>query len=126
MAETWTSNTTSTLAVIRHAPYGDSLARAAIDVALANAAFEQAVKLLFVGDGVLQLLPSQEPAAIGRKNHARVLASLPLYGIEQVYVDADSANRYQLDLTQAPVEAVPLSDSAMQELLLQHDHLLGF
>lgn len=120
------TSTNSTLAIIRHAPYGNSLARAAIDAALASAAFEQRVTLLFVGDGVLQLLPEQEPAAIGRKSHARVLSSLPLYGIEQVYVDAGSVKRYQLDLAQAPVDAVALDDCAMRDLLLQHKHLLGF
>ncbi|MCB1845977.1 MAG: sulfurtransferase complex subunit TusC [Halieaceae bacterium] len=118
--------TRSTLAVIRHAPYGSSLARAAIDVSLANAAFDQPVELLFMGDGVLQLLPAQDAAALGRKNLARLLASLPLYGIEQVYVDAESAARYRVDLAQSPVAAVPLEATALRALLREHDQLLGF
>ena len=118
--------TRSTLAVIRHAPYGSSLARAAIDVSLANAAFDQPVELLFIGDGVLQLLPAQDAAVLGLKNLARLLASLPLYGIEQVYVDAEAAVRYRVDLQQSPVAAVPLDNAAMRALLRKHDHLLGF
>ena len=120
------SATRSTLAVIRQAPYGNSLARTAIDVSLANAAFDQPVALLFMGDGVLQLLPAQDAAALGRKNLARLLASLPLYGIEQVYVDAEAAERYQVDLEQSPLAAVPLDEAAMLALLRKHDHLLGF
>lgn len=116
----------SALAIIRHAPYGNSLARAAIDVSLANAAFDQPVELLFMGDGVLQLLPAQDAAALGRRNLGRLLASLPLYGIEWVYVDADAASRYQVDLEQSPVAAVPLEEAAMRALLCKHDHLLGF
>ena len=61
------------LVVVRHSPYGSSLARASLDVALAAAAFEQPVKLLFMGDGVLQLLPGQDSQAIGQKNIGRLL-----------------------------------------------------
>ena len=70
--------------VVRHSPYGSSLARASLDVALAAAAFEQPVKLLFMGDGVLQLLPEQDSRAIGQKNIGRLLSSLPLYDIDMV------------------------------------------
>lgn len=118
--------TRSTLAVIRHAPYGSSVARVAIDVSLANAAFDQPVEMLFLGDGVLQLLPAQDATALGRKNLARLLASLPLYGIEQVYVDAEAAARYRVNLQHSPVAAVPLDKAAMRALLCKHDHLLGF
>jgi tRNA 2-thiouridine synthesizing protein C len=114
------------LLVIRHSPYGSSLARASLDVALATAAFDQALSLLFVGDGVLQLLPDQDCEARGIKNVGRLLASLPLYGIEQVYVDAEAARRYQLDLAAAPVGALALDSQAMAELLRAHDQLLGF
>jgi tRNA 2-thiouridine synthesizing protein C len=114
------------LVVIRHSPYGSSLARASLDVALAAAAFEQAISLLFAGDGVLQLLPAQESAALGVKNVGRLLASLPLYGVEQVYVEAEAAQRYQLDLTTAPLAAKALDCAAIAELIRAHDHLLGF
>ena len=39
------------LVIIRHSPYGSSLGRAALDTALAMAAFEQPVDILFMGDG---------------------------------------------------------------------------
>lgn len=114
------------LLLIRHSPYGSSLARASLDVALAAAAFDQPVSLLFTGDGVLQLLPDQDSAALGVKNPGRLLASLPLYDIEQVYVDAEAAARYQIDLNAAPVSARALDRRAISALVEQHDHLLGF
>ena len=116
----------SLLLLIRHAPYGSSLARASIDVALAAAAFDQAVTLLFVGDGVLQLMPDQDAGTRGVRNLGKLLASLPLYDIEQVYVDAEAAARYQLDLSCAPLSAKALDREAMASLLTKHDHLLGF
>ena len=115
----------SLLLLIRHSPYGSSLARASIDVALAAAAFEQAVSLLFVGDGVLQLLPDQDCGERGVRNLGRLLASLPLYDIEQIYVDAEAAARYRLDLDTAPLSALALDREAMSQLLLSHDHLIG-
>jgi tRNA 2-thiouridine synthesizing protein C len=120
------TNNKRLLLLIRHPPYGSSLARASIDVALAAAAFEQAVSLLFVGDGVLQLVPDQDTQQQGVRNLGKLLASLPLYEIEQVYVDAEAADRYHLDLTTAPVSAQALDRQAMSRLLLTHDHLMGF
>ena len=116
----------SLLVVIRHSPYGSSLAKAALDVALAAAAFEQSVKLLFLGDGVLQLLPDQDSHAAGAKNIGRQLASLPLYDIDTVYVDAEAAARYRIDLARTPVATHALQGAQIHELMASCDHLLGF
>ena len=114
------------LIVLRHSPYGSSLAKASLDVALATAAFEQAVDLLFLGDGVLQLLPDQDSQSLGIKNVGRQLASLPLYDINCVFVDAEAAARYNLDLTKTPFETRVLDQKKMHQLMVGYDHLLGF
>ena len=114
------------LIVARHSPYGSSIARASLDAALAAAAFELPVSLLFAGDGVLQLLPEQDSAAVGVNNLGRLLASLPLYDIEHAYADAEAAMRYGLDLAAAPLPLRALDREAMAELIRSHEHLLGF
>lgn len=116
----------SLLIVIRHSPYGSSLAKASLDVALAMAAFEQTVDLLFLGDGVLQLLPDQDASTLGAKNLGRQLASLPLYDINSVYVDAEAAARYNIDLTKTVVDTQALHPQEMRQLMVGFDHLLGF
>lgn len=116
----------SLLLVMRHPPYGNSIARSGLDLALAMAAFDRDVSLLFMGDGVLQLCPGQDTGALGVKNIARLLASLPLYGIEQVYVDAEAAGRYQLDLASTPVTSVAADSSTIAGLFAGHDQLMGF
>ena len=116
----------SLLIVVRHSPYGSNLARNALDTALAAAAFEQRVALLFTGDGVLQLVPHQDGNQLGVRDMAKQLASLPLYDIDSVYVDAAAAARYQLDLDHSPVPAKALNPAAVNALLQQFDHLLGF
>ena len=111
---------------MRHSPYGSSIARASLDVALAAAAFELPISLLFAGDGVLQLQTGQDCAALGVKNLGRLLASLPLYDIEYAYADAEAARRYGLDLATAPLPVRALDTGAMAELIRGHDHLLAF
>jgi len=115
-----------TLIVVRHTPYGSSLARAALDAALAMAAFAQTVDILFLGDGVLHLMPQQDGAAIGVNTIGKLLSSLPLYDIDSVYVDAASATKYQLDISDTPIAGQFLDQAGIQQLLSANDHLLGF
>jgi tRNA 2-thiouridine synthesizing protein C len=114
------------LVVLRRSPYGSSLAKAALDVALATAAFSQAIDLLFLGDGVLQLLPDQDSHGLGMKNTGRQLSSLPLYDINCVYVDAEAVTRYNMDLSKAPIATRVLDQQEMRQLMAGYDHLLGF
>lgn len=114
------------LLIVRRSPYGSSLARAALDVALATAAFEQPLSLLFLGDGVLHLMPAQDTQARGVKNLGRQLAAFPLYGIESVYVDAEACARFGLVPNESPVATLPLDQRAVGELLRKYDHVLGF
>jgi tRNA 2-thiouridine synthesizing protein C len=114
------------LLVIRHSPYGSSLAKAALDVALAAAAFEQELDLLFMGDGVLQLLPEQDSSGLGKKNIGRQWASLPLYDINTVHVDAEAAARYNVDLDNLTVASRALDAKGIHQLMEGFDHLLGF
>lgn len=121
-----TADTKSLLVIVRHSPYGSSLGRVSLDTALAAAAFDQPVSLLFMGDGVLQLCADQDSHAIGVKNIGRLLASLPMYEIEQVYVDAEATKRYNMDLANAPVATQMLDGTGMRQLMSRCEHLLGF
>lgn len=121
-----TTDAKNLLVIVRHSPYGSSLGRASLDTALAAAAFDQPVSLLFMGDGVLQLRADQDSQAIGVKNIGRLLASLPMYEIEQVYVDAEATKRYDMDLANAPVATQMLDGTGMRQLMSRCEHLLGF
>lgn len=116
----------SLLITLRHAPYGNSLSRAGLDLALAAAAFEQDVALLLLGDGVLQLLPDQEARELGLRNQGKALSSLPLYDVETIYADAGALRRYGIPPAALPAMVKPLEIEAIQALLTGSDHLLGF
>ena len=114
-----------TVVVIRHAPYGNSMARASVDLALALGAFEQDFDLLFMGEGVLQLLPHQDAGAIGLKNIGRALSSLPLVDMDSVYADARALACYGLNEQELIIPAVPVEGESLHRLLCDCDHLLG-
>lgn len=114
------------LVVIRQTPYGNSLARAALDAALTAAAFEQPVSLLFLGDGVLQLLPTQDSTVINTRNIAKLIASLPLYDIETLHVDASALIRYSIAAQDLPQNLKLLDTADIHQLITEHDHVLSF
>ncbi|MFV0477476.1 MAG: sulfurtransferase complex subunit TusC [Parahaliea sp.] len=114
------------LLISRQPPYAGNLARAALDTTLAAAAFDQAPSLLFIGDGVLQLLAQQDSSGIGSRNHAKVLASLPLYDIEHYYVEAKALVDYHIRADQLPPQAQILTREEIHQLFDEHDHVLSF
>ena len=116
----------SLLVIIRRSPYDSSLARSAVDAALASAALDQSLDVLFLGEGVLQLLPGQDSVDAGLKNIGRLLSSFPLYGIERVYVDAHALTAHGVDLEQAPISVCALQAGQIHTLMEEHTHLLGF
>ena len=116
----------ATLVICRHSPYGSAAARSALDAALAAAAFEQPIDLLFLGDGVLQLAESQDGRAGGQRDMGKLLASFPLYDIEQVYAEARALRHYGMAAGPFALSVIPLEQSDLQALLNRADHLLGF
>ena len=116
----------SLLVVVRHSPYGSSLARTSLEVALSSATFDQQVGLLFMGDGVLQLLPEQDSSTIGARNIAKLMASFPLFELDQLFADETALARYGLGEQALPQNLQRLSDDAMRQLLSRYDHILGF
>jgi len=116
----------STLIISRSSPYGSTLAQSALDYALAAAAFEQPLKLLFMADGVLQLLPGQETADSHQKNLGKRLSSLPLYGVDSVYADSQSLSRYGLRTGQLLVPTQAVDAEGIRSLLREHDQVVSF
>lgn len=65
-------------------------AREQLDIGLMAAAFGQTVTLVFLGDGVYQLLAEQQPDAIGAWDHSKIYAGLDLYDIDELVVESES------------------------------------
>jgi tRNA 2-thiouridine synthesizing protein C len=74
----------------RKAPYGTIYAWESLEVVLIGAAFDQEVSLMFVDDGVYQLVKGQDTSEIGMKNFSPTYRTLGDYEVKNVYVDRDS------------------------------------
>ena len=115
------------LFVSRHAPYGSSLAKDALDAILAASAYDQQLSLLFMDDGVFQLLNNQHTHQIEQKSFSAILPVLALYEINSVYVHRESLENRQITINELVLDSVQIIDSAaISSLLAQQDQLLSF
>ena len=78
----------SLLIISQSTPYGRSSAAEALDTAMAAAALDVPVTLLFDGDGVFQLLPTQAGNELGVRNLSQVLEALPAFEVDRCFVAA--------------------------------------
>jgi len=114
----------SVLVVCRTAPYGRSRARDAVDVAMAFAAFDQPVTLLFLGDGVLALASGQRPAPEFSRSLDKLLGTLADYGIEEVHADAAALAARGLDAQDLALPVRLAGPVELRELFAAHERVL--
>jgi len=115
------------LLVSRHAPYGNSTAREAIDMALATSVYDQDISILFMDDGIFQLLRNQHSQLIDQKNIASILTALSLYGIENIYVHQESLDDRTIKINDLILDGLQsLNNKDVGNLLSQQDQLLSF
>lgn len=114
------------LIIFRKPPVGTSWAREAIDLALVGAAFGQQATLLFMGDGVYQLLDDQQPDQVEQKGSQAMMKALPMYDIDQVYVAKESLEERGLDKSQLGFDCEPLAQPELQALLRSHKQVFNF
>jgi len=74
----------------RRAPYGTIYAWESLEVVLIGAAFDQEVSLLFVDDGVYQLVKGSNTSESDMKNFMPTYRTLGDYGVRHMYVDQAS------------------------------------
>ncbi len=107
MSETQSTAAESTvgahpLIVLQQSPHSRSLALAALDLVMACAVFAQNPSVLITGDAVMALSPDQAGTK-GQKSLRKVIDSMPLYDVEDVFVD-------ELSLAASTLEARDLPD----------------
>ena len=106
-------------------PHGSINAQEGLDAALMGSAFSDC-SLLFTGEGVLQLIKSQDPADLGTKDFARAFGALRDYGVNHICVDAASLERFQLSVSDLAIEVEALASAEAARLIASHDKVLNF
>ncbi|MGB1238012.1 MAG: sulfurtransferase complex subunit TusC [Pseudomonadales bacterium] len=115
----------SLLIIIRHGPIGTEHNRDSIDIALACAAFDIPVSLLFLGEGVLQLNSNVDTSALQRKNIAGHLKALPMYDIGKVYALAQDLKRFSIDDLTLSLSPIAIDTSQQAQLIANADCVIN-
>ncbi|WP_455426641.1 sulfurtransferase complex subunit TusC [Dryocola sp. LX212] len=113
--------------VFTSAPHGSSAGREGLDALLATSALSEDIGVFFIGDGVFQILPDQQPGKILSRDYIATFRVLPLYDIEQCYLCVESARERGVAENSAwVVDVEVLAADALREKLHQFDVLLTF
>jgi len=113
------------LFVMQRAPHGSCNAQEALDLLLTTAAFEQAVSVLLLDDGVFLIKKGQQPDRIDSKDIAAVFLALELYDVPRVMVEWESLQERGLDPKDLllPVETIPRC--RIGALMARHDRVVN-
>lgn len=114
------------LLILSQAPYGNIYAKEALDIALTAAAFGLPITLLLTQDAPYLLLTSQQPQHIQQKNLANICSALPMYDIDTIYVETQSAQSKQITPAQLVIPAEFVSDKEIALMIREHDIVLRF
>jgi|TARA_B110000977_G_scaffold190941_1_gene262354 tRNA 2-thiouridine synthesizing protein C len=114
----------SCLITLSHAPYGSQDAKEALDVALVLAAFEQQPALLFIDEGILQLLPnSQSPSS--HKHIGKIISALEMYEINELWVEQESLDYFGIMVDELSQPVKVINRAQVSQLCAQyHQHLV--
>lgn len=113
------------LFVQHHPPHQNFIGQEALDAVLMGSAFVHCA-LLFMDDGVFQLLDNQNPDEVGRKNYPAGYAALKDYGVEKIYCSASSLGERNIGSEDIMVDYVSLSNKEITALFDFHDVILSF
>ena len=98
----------SYLFILQKPAHSGAYAQEMLDIILTTAAFDQAVTILLLDDGVFQLKKGQRPEIAGLKDTAVIFNALEIYDVNAIYTEVESLQERGLtpdDLT-LPVQAL--------------------
>ena len=93
---------------------------------LIAAAFDQDVSLVFVDDGVYQLIKGQDTKGVEMKNFSPTYRALEGYDIEKLYVEKEAMDLRGLTEDDFIVPVEVKSKAEITELMEQQDVILSF
>lgn len=84
--------------VFTQPPFGSSTSREGLDALLAASAFcdEDEIAIVFIYDGVFNLITHQKPTQILQKDHIATFKLLELYELSECFICQDSLEERQL------------------------------
>lgn len=115
----------SLLIISRQSPWSGPSAREALDIALAGGAFDLPLAMLFLDDGVLQLLPSQSASQLQQKDVTANLQALSMFGVEDLFVCRTSLQERGISPNGLSIEPLNvLHDQELTALIDRYDQVI--
>lgn len=112
--------------VNRKAPYGTIYALEGLEVVLISAAFDQDVSMVFMDDGVYELVKGQHTKNIDVKNFSPTYRALEGYDIEKLYVEKESLDQRGLSEENLIVPVEVLDAAQMAAMMESQDVVISF
>lgn len=113
--------------VFSQAPHGSASGREGLDMLLAMSALIDQIGVFFISDGVLQLMPGQEPSHVLARDYIATFGVLELYDIHQCYVCQQALLERGLSSRQSLVlDVLPLEVQELRQRLADYDVVLNF
>lgn len=107
-------------------PYGSTAAKDALDVALVCASYDQDTSLLFLGDGIYQLIKGQSPEELPQKNPGSMLQALEMYDIQHVFSCEEALNDRGFQTSDLTFPVTLLQRNGICAWLAQQDRIFNF
>ena len=112
--------------LIKSAPAGSQANQAAVDTMLTAAAFERNIVVVFMDDGLYQLLATKDLAAPSNKSVSKSLPALSLYDIDKVYSHKPSQQRLGLEADQFVISVESIENEALKQLVADAEQVMVF
>lgn len=105
------------LFIATRSPWSGSAASAGADLLMTAAVFEQAVCVVFCGEGVWQLHGNQDGAQLKMKTLARIFPAFELYDIKHVLVSESALRDRSLAAADLLIDVSVVSDEEIRALI---------
>jgi tRNA 2-thiouridine synthesizing protein C len=112
--------------VNRKAPYGSIYAQESLEVVVVAAAYEQDVTLVFLDDGVYQIVKGQDTSAAELKNFSPAFRALDGYDVEKLYVEKEAMEARGLTEEDLLVDVTLMSATEITDVMAVQDVVLSF
>ena len=110
---------------MRSPPHNGIQLQEKLDIILTTAAFDQHVALLFLDDGVFQLMKDQQPEKQGLKDTASIFDALKIYDINVLYTEVESLQERGLKLNDLSLSVQDLYRKDINNLTQQYHIIIS-
>jgi tRNA 2-thiouridine synthesizing protein C len=97
-----------------------------IELILALAAFDQSPSLLLLGQGIHYANTLQLAKRSGGKSPSKVLAALPMYDCEEIFISATDITEQGFNIKDLHSHCTLINDDRIKQLINQAKHCVNF